>query len=79
MSLVVLPLAYVLLSFPVFPKPVSLHRPVLEVSHIVLFSESQESAAMRAIIDEITMVLGSVGHQVKSFAHFMVKAKVTLV
>jgi hypothetical protein len=56
-STVALPSPHILLSL-LFPQAVALHRSILEIAHLVLFSESQQAATVGFVVDEITEIGG---------------------
>ena len=78
-GLVVLPLPDVLLTLLILPQPVPLHRSVLEVPHVVLFSKRQQSSPMGSIIGKIPNKGRTVGELGKSLAHLMVETEGALV
>ena len=78
-GLVVLPLADILLALLILPEAVPLHRPVLEVPHVVLLSKGQQSSPMGSVIGKIPDKGGAVGELGKSLSHFVVETEGSLV
>ena len=78
-GLVVLPLADILLALLILPEAVPLHRPVLEVAHVVLLSKGQQSSAMGSVIGKIPYKGRAVGKLGKPLPHFVVETEGPLV
>ena len=78
-SFVALPLPNIFLPLLVSPKSVSLHRPVLEISHIVLVPKFEPALPVRPVILEVPKVDSPVGKLHVPLAHFVVKAELALI
>lgn len=73
-STVALPSPHVLLSL-LFPQAVALHRSILEIAHVVLFSERQQAATVGFVVDKITEIGGSRGEAHEALSHFAVQTE----
>ena len=71
-SLVTVPLSYVLLSFAVLPESIALHSPVIEVAHIVLVSKFEPSLSMGPIVLKVPDIDRPIGKLHKPFTRLEV-------
>lgn len=73
-STVALPSPHIFLPL-LFPQAVALHRPILEISHVVFFSECQQAATVGFVVDKISEIGGSRGKAHEALSHFAVQTE----
>lgn len=79
MSLTCLPLAYVFLTFAVLPQTIAFHGPVLEVSYVVLFLESQQAVAVWFVVGKVAVVGRTIRIESVAFAHLVMQTELSFV